>query len=646
MNRSIIATLIFSFLSSLHGTDLFAVIIIVPDDVESIQEGIESAENGDTVLVQPGIYRENILIENIELVVGSLWLTTGDSSYADSTIIEAGEDGSVVWFAEGCGESILGGFTIRNGTGIIIEDEWNLLYRVGGGIYIDGDAPIIRNCIIRENELHDEYLTHGGGIYVNLAEITIDQCVISNNTLESDDERFCHGGGIYINESVAVIRQSNILNNEFEGIYCARSILTITNCSVSNNSASGIFWWISNPTIRNCRITHNGSVEDGSGLYGYHGRDIALVDSCYIADNSGGRYIGGGIHSDHADMIISNCTIRDNSGYGIRCRRASVVIDGCEIRSYRGSQGPGISFSCCSGRYDVASPVISDCIISGNRNRGGPGGGIYSRSSDPIIIRSLIASNNGETAGGVWLDGGSAQIINCTIPSNSSQPPRCIGCTDNNLIVVNSIVWCPGNNPGIQHVSEDTPRSIVIANSCIKDGLNGIEIVNHGALNWLRGNIEDSPGFIGIGLDQYELSEDSPCIDAGRAFFAWLGDTLVNYSQDEYFGQAPDLGAFETNYQWAEYEELNYPMEFHLYQNYPNPFNNITNISYYVSRGEHVNLALYDEGGRVITTLVDDLVSPGYHSIAWDANNVAGGVYLVLLKSGESTKSVKLVVCR
>ena len=52
--------LFFIFISLIIIVNLNATIINVPADIDSIQGGINMASDGDTILVQPGTYYENI----------------------------------------------------------------------------------------------------------------------------------------------------------------------------------------------------------------------------------------------------------------------------------------------------------------------------------------------------------------------------------------------------------------------------------------------------------------------------------------------------------------------------------------------------------------------------------------------------------
>ena len=43
----------------------------------------------------------------------------------------------------------------------------------------------------------------------------------------------------------------------------------------------------------------------------------------------------------------------------------------------------------------------------------------------------------------------------------------------------------------------------------------------------------------------YTLQPNSPLIDAGTALYVVDGDTVINLSPDQYYGEAPDMGAYE-----------------------------------------------------------------------------------------------------
>ncbi len=88
------------------------------------------------------------------------------------------------------------------------------------------------------------------------------------------------------------------------------------------------------------------------------------------------------------------------------------------------------------------------------------------------------------------------------------------------------------------------------------------------------------------------------------------------------------------------------PTEYTLSQNYPDPFNPSTTIDYDLPKQSHVVLKIYDVLGREITTLVDNDVQAGYHSVRWDAGNVASGLYLYRITAGDFLMTKKMTVVR
>ena len=84
-----------------------------------------------------------------------------------------------------------------------------------------------------------------------------------------------------------------------------------------------------------------------------------------------------------------------------------------------------------------------------------------------------------------------------------------------------------------------------------------------------------------------------------------------------------------------------------LAQNYPNPFNPETTIRFSVPASERVTLRVYDTMGREIVTLLDRTVSPGSHSVIWNATNASGqavpsGVY-VYRATSESSSNTRIM---
>ena len=96
MNRVPVYSIVFAMLAYSVS---WSTIINIPADYPTIQQGINVSVDGDTVLVQPGTYMENINFNGHNIVVGSLFLITGDTSSISRTIIDGDYDDVVVTFA-------------------------------------------------------------------------------------------------------------------------------------------------------------------------------------------------------------------------------------------------------------------------------------------------------------------------------------------------------------------------------------------------------------------------------------------------------------------------------------------------------------------------------------------------------------------
>src|SRR5690554_4396944 len=130
-------------------------------DYTTISEGITAAQDGDTLLVYPGIYYERIDYQGKNITVTSLYDGDQyDESYIANTVIDGNQEHTVVIFASNeTRDAVLHGFTIRNGRGELHGGPEHFGYTYGGGIYISNASPVICYCIIENN-----YAFSGGGL--------------------------------------------------------------------------------------------------------------------------------------------------------------------------------------------------------------------------------------------------------------------------------------------------------------------------------------------------------------------------------------------------------------------------------------------------------------------------------------------------
>ena len=88
------------------------------------------------------------------------------------------------------------------------------------------------------------------------------------------------------------------------------------------------------------------------------------------------------------------------------------------------------------------------------------------------------------------------------------------------------------------------------------------------------------------------------------------------------------------------------PMHSYLFQNYPNPFNPNTTIKYYVSNVSNVRIIIYDITGREVRNYFLGIMQAGYHNFKFSSQNMASGVYIYKLYSGDYTDTKKMVILK
>jgi hypothetical protein len=88
------------------------------------------------------------------------------------------------------------------------------------------------------------------------------------------------------------------------------------------------------------------------------------------------------------------------------------------------------------------------------------------------------------------------------------------------------------------------------------------------------------------------------------------------------------------------------PNQFTLLQNYPNPFNPTTTIKFSVQGNGFTSLKVYNVLGQVVAILVNAQLKAGSYEKTFDARNLASGVYIYRLQSGQFNEVKKLMVLK
>jgi len=88
------------------------------------------------------------------------------------------------------------------------------------------------------------------------------------------------------------------------------------------------------------------------------------------------------------------------------------------------------------------------------------------------------------------------------------------------------------------------------------------------------------------------------------------------------------------------------PINYELPPAYPNPFNPSLAIPFAVPERARVSLRIYNVLGREVATLINRDVTPGFHTVHWDASNLSSGIYFVNMSSGNKDMVQKVMLLR
>jgi hypothetical protein len=267
--------------------------IKVPANQPTIQDAINAASTGDTVLVAPGTYYENLVIDAKEITLTS-------EQGAATTTIDGGQKGTVLTIKNTPSlATTISGFTLQNGL------SGN--YQIAGGIYVVKAGATISSMTLDRSNF--------GQIFVRDGSITLTSSVVSNGPVSTTqcqtDVIQLFGVSTVVNAN-GVLAPTQILGNliEGDGTYCS-------GLAIRGNAGDLV---VANNTIR-----YN---EFGISAYP---TGLTVRQNLIYGNFSGALFIGHpfvtGPETDPADFFVVNNTLFNNVSPQANGSIGAVLLD-------------------------------------------------------------------------------------------------------------------------------------------------------------------------------------------------------------------------------------------------------------------------------------------------------------------------------
>lgn len=637
---------------------IHANIINIPDDYSTIQAGINASAVGDTVLVKPGTYTGSLNYYGKAITLASLFFTTDDRSYIDSTVISYSSNGSyVVNFTYGEDKnSILYGFTISGLNGarcinssspqilsniFLTEENWairaesseviisdNVFDCTDGWLgycplwFIEGNPVITGNRIYGVGKLH----THG------IVLIDCPASFIANNRITEMDY------GIK-SEGSSVIMNNFIANCYGVGIACEPQAQLINNTVVNNSSygvsITGIGGNVTNSIIWGNEFCFNpddtpelknnclegyipvGSFDNGGNIF---------TDPCF-ADSVDFRLqiISPCIEAGTPDTTSLNLTeydldgnlrIQDGNGDGL-----SVVDIGCyesDIVTNPGYISGKITLINGTGNVEDVNVGIGNPV---HPDANGDYTLAFSPEASPYNVTARLNDYLSQTIQNVEvMAGGTTENIDFTL--FYYLPDSYLEFSADTLFYVTELY-----------------HDFIIKNISMTD-------INVTAIDRGSAPVHYEP--YDLTFPQYLAPDDS--LELMIALMIPTKPSSREIQNDSIFIHT-DMGSYVIHVVYDDIylnaiEDTDAQVSDFSLNNYPNPFNPSTIINFMLKSDSNIELSVYNLKGELVRTLAKDLYKSGYHDLNWngkdsDQRTVTSGVYILKLSVDDKVGAVK-----
>jgi zinc metalloprotease ZmpB len=455
------------------------------------------------------------------------------------------------------------------------------------------------------------------------------------------------------------------IRNAYCGIFENNTSINITYSSISG-CTNGIYLHNSSPTIQKCNI-HNNSSYGINMMYSSFSPSAVLIEN-YINNNDCGVYCS----TNSTPIFGTGSNVNGNNissnNYGIRC-------------------------------YDNANPNIGNGTNSGYNNLVNTTYNVYNMTNNTI---SAINNWWGTTDPAYFKTYGNISYIPYrTTPATFYMPP--LSKTNGNIAENSSkdIQMLSELNKAYQLVES---KNLAEARTICLNLVNNYPdlSVSYNALNLLKDTYTDNELtskqeiyktlfsnkskkdlYAMAGLILSAIDKENKLKHINEVISNYKGETVVELALFDKFvyyyfelnnkemartilkeldaqfpnsngsieahkilGDKEYIGLYADNLNLKKTTTNTAPKDYTLYDNYPNPFNPSTTISYSIPEDGKVVVKVFDVLGRELATLVNDVISAGAHSVLWNGNNFASGIYFYNVTYKNQTLYKKMLLVK
>jgi len=498
--------------------------IVVPDNYVTIQQAVDAASPGDTIIVRDGTYTENVKVEKEHLTIRS-------ESGAETTIVQPAKQRESTFKVTADYVSI-SGFTAKD-----------------SGIYLEGDeADHVEHCDISSN------IVDGAGVALGCASNNI----ISYNTIY----HYTLSGGIRVfSDSSANTIIGNIVSNGWIEL-----TLFSSNNTLMNNHANGI-------SLENS--SNNTLTSNKAGRFSVEGKAYDEWTRCrdyfiHSIDTTN-KVAGKPIYYWIGER---NKEIPGDAGYVGLVECDNIVVRNLTLNQVS-HKGPAVllvgtnnsrieNVSALGNKVGIYLLHSSSNILNSNNASNNQAGGIDLRYSSGNILTGNTASNSGSC--GIYLLDSSNNSLRGNIANSNDIPSGiCLQNSSYNTLDGNTVNF----NDEVGVALDDSSHNTLTNNSVNSNGKDGIEL-DGSSYNILSGNSISSNRDCGISLPSSgnnTITLNTVSSNNGGIFLnAWGSNNIVylnDFSDNSHYNV--DCNSINT---WNSPEEITYTYRGSTYTNF------------------------------------------------------------------------------